>query len=276
MRLRDDADAAVAERLGRHAGRLAAGRPTRRGDASAIEVRAAAAEVAPLQISVTKLLNEPERSDRTARVDVNGAGPGDAARARRGRGAGRRRCPAGAGAAEERGGSGPRPGRVRGRVAGRRARPRLEAGGGAQDRPRRAGGRLGRPPRPAPAGRGKRRRRASGEARRRPLADDGDSPRPSRSPRPARPESRPVTFGYIRPCVRTVGCMNVRVGPERFPASFQTSTRERFNGHWYRQMVLAGEGLSDSSSPTTAGPTSSSTTRTSRAAGFATSRRGRR
>jgi hypothetical protein len=73
VRLRDDADAAVAERLGdtplvwKLAGREGV-------HPSAVEVRAAAAEVAPLQISVAKLLNEPERGDRSAAVRVDGSG----------------------------------------------------------------------------------------------------------------------------------------------------------------------------------------------------------
>ncbi len=74
VRLRDDADAVVVERVG-------SDKPIRwrlEGDearyASAVEVRAAAADKAPLQISVAKLLNEPEKSDRVARIDVDGAG----------------------------------------------------------------------------------------------------------------------------------------------------------------------------------------------------------
>ena len=44
--------------------------------ATAIEVRAAAADKEPLQVSVSKLLNEPDKSDRIARIDVDGAGLG--------------------------------------------------------------------------------------------------------------------------------------------------------------------------------------------------------
>ncbi len=76
VRLRDDADTVVAERLGTEGQviwRLA-------GDENryptAVEVRAAAAEREPLQVSITKLLNEPDRSDRVARIDVHGAGLG--------------------------------------------------------------------------------------------------------------------------------------------------------------------------------------------------------
>jgi ribonuclease E len=73
VRLRDDADAAVTERLGETAvvWRLAGHDgvyPT------AVDVRAAAGEVAPLRISVAKLLNEPERGERSAAVRVDGAG----------------------------------------------------------------------------------------------------------------------------------------------------------------------------------------------------------
>ncbi len=76
VRLRDDADAVVVERLGSDqpiSWRL-------NGDEqrykTAIEVRAAAADKEPLQVSVTKLLNEPDKSDRIARIDVDGAGLG--------------------------------------------------------------------------------------------------------------------------------------------------------------------------------------------------------
>jgi hypothetical protein len=41
---------------------------------SAQEVRAAASELEGLEISVAKVLSEPERSDRKARVSVDGAG----------------------------------------------------------------------------------------------------------------------------------------------------------------------------------------------------------
>jgi ribonuclease E len=74
VRLRDDAGAVVAERVGGEqpvSWRLP-GSDQRL--ASAVEVRQAAAEIAPLQVSVPKLLNDPSRSDRVARVDVDGAG----------------------------------------------------------------------------------------------------------------------------------------------------------------------------------------------------------
>jgi ribonuclease E len=74
VRLRDDADGVVRERLGGErplVWRLAG---SEQRHSSAIEARAAAALEAPLQVSIAKLLNEPERSDRTARIDVDGAG----------------------------------------------------------------------------------------------------------------------------------------------------------------------------------------------------------
>src|SRR4051794_25224636 len=75
VRLRDDADEVVGGRLPegmRLAWRLIED-GGRRFD-SAPEVRAAAAAVAPLQISIGKLLGDEERGDRTADVAVEGAG----------------------------------------------------------------------------------------------------------------------------------------------------------------------------------------------------------
>ncbi|MGN6379224.1 MAG: DEAD/DEAH box helicase, partial [Gaiellales bacterium] len=74
VRLRDDADTVMAGQVQGDQPplwRLPGGEAR---FASAAEVRRAAAEVAPLQCSVAKLLNDPSRSDRTARVDVDGAG----------------------------------------------------------------------------------------------------------------------------------------------------------------------------------------------------------
>ena len=147
VRLRDDADAVVVERLG-------SDQPIRwrlNGDeqryATAVEVRAAAARREPLQVSVAKLLNEPDKSDRIARIDVDGAGLGlpltteeamvladDAARRVLAQLKGR--C--------QRQGAG----RVRGDRARRQGNPRLTARGGAKDRPGRARGGFCRPPRP--------------------------------------------------------------------------------------------------------------------------------
>jgi hypothetical protein len=75
VRLRDDADQVVRASLKdepevrwRLAG-VEGAKPV-----SAQEVRAAASEVEGLEISVSKVLSEPERSDRKARVSVDGAG----------------------------------------------------------------------------------------------------------------------------------------------------------------------------------------------------------
>ncbi len=72
VRLRDDADSVIRERLGVEVlrWRLAG---DERAYESAVEVRAAAVETAPLQVTVSKLLNEPV-TDRMASISVDGAG----------------------------------------------------------------------------------------------------------------------------------------------------------------------------------------------------------
>src|SRR5690242_8666510 len=72
VRLRDDADTVIRERLGAEAlrWRLA---DDEKAYESAVEVRAAAGETAPLQVTVSKLLNEPV-TDRVASISVDGAG----------------------------------------------------------------------------------------------------------------------------------------------------------------------------------------------------------
>jgi ribonuclease E len=75
VRLRDDADGVVAARLPegmRLTWQLAD--DSKRRYETAGEVRSAAAEVSPLEISVGKLLGDPERGERKARVAVEGAG----------------------------------------------------------------------------------------------------------------------------------------------------------------------------------------------------------
>jgi ribonuclease E len=73
VRLRDDADEVLAEQTGPELRWRLSG-DGERTFATAVEVRAAAAEAAPLLISVAKLLNEPDRGERTAPVRVDGAG----------------------------------------------------------------------------------------------------------------------------------------------------------------------------------------------------------
>jgi len=75
VRLRDDADLVVGASLGDKPSlswRLTGSQAEPVNTAQ--EVRAAAAEVEPLEISVAKVLSEPQRSDRHARVAVDGAG----------------------------------------------------------------------------------------------------------------------------------------------------------------------------------------------------------
>jgi ribonuclease E len=75
VRLRDDADGVVAARLPegmRLTWQLAD--DSKRRYETAGEVRSAAAELSPLEISVGKLLGDSERGDRKARVAVEGAG----------------------------------------------------------------------------------------------------------------------------------------------------------------------------------------------------------
>jgi len=75
VRLRDDADAVVGERIGAERRYLWAleGDGDRRFE-SAAEVRAAAGDVAPLRISVAKLLGEGADAEHTVNVSVEGAG----------------------------------------------------------------------------------------------------------------------------------------------------------------------------------------------------------
>jgi hypothetical protein len=73
VRLRDDADEVLAEQTGPELRWRLSG-DGERTFATAVEVRAAAADAAPLLISVAKLLNESDRSERTAPVRVDGAG----------------------------------------------------------------------------------------------------------------------------------------------------------------------------------------------------------
>ena len=72
VRLRDDADTVIRERLGVETLRWRIADDERAFE-SGVEVRAAAGEVAPLQVVVSKLLNEPV-SDRAASISVDGAG----------------------------------------------------------------------------------------------------------------------------------------------------------------------------------------------------------
>ena len=73
VRLRDDADEVLSGQVGPELRWRLSGDGARTF-ATAVEVRAAAAEAAPLAVSVPKLLNEPDRSERTAAVRVDGAG----------------------------------------------------------------------------------------------------------------------------------------------------------------------------------------------------------
>ncbi len=73
VRLRDDADEVLASQTGPDLRWRLSGDGARTF-ATAVEVRAAAAEAAPLSVSVPKLLNEPDRSERAAAVRVDGAG----------------------------------------------------------------------------------------------------------------------------------------------------------------------------------------------------------
>ena len=73
VRLRDDADDVLSAQVGPELRWRLSG-DGERTSATAVEVRAAAAEIAPLAVSVAKLLNEPDRSERTAPVRVDGAG----------------------------------------------------------------------------------------------------------------------------------------------------------------------------------------------------------
>jgi superfamily II DNA or RNA helicase len=73
VRLRDDADEVLSAQMGPELRWRLSGDGDRTF-ATAVEVRAAAAETAPLSVSVPKLLNEPDRSERTAAVRVDGAG----------------------------------------------------------------------------------------------------------------------------------------------------------------------------------------------------------
>ena len=92
----------------------------RRPFETAVEVRAAAAEVAPLQVAVAKLLNESDRA--SGRPPIGSTAPGSSCRSRRDEaaGAGRRCRPPRAGAAQDGGRARPRAGRVR--AARRRGR----------------------------------------------------------------------------------------------------------------------------------------------------------
>ena len=72
VRLRDDAGTVIRERLGTEALRWRLADDEKVYE-SAVEVRAAAGETAPLQVTVSKLLNEPV-TDRMASISVDGAG----------------------------------------------------------------------------------------------------------------------------------------------------------------------------------------------------------
>jgi hypothetical protein len=73
VRLRDDADALITERLGVEGLQWRLVGDESAGFATAVEARAAAAAIAPLQVIVPKLLNEPV-GERVAPVAVDGAG----------------------------------------------------------------------------------------------------------------------------------------------------------------------------------------------------------
>jgi hypothetical protein len=73
VRLRDDADALITERLGVEGLQWRLAGDERAGFATAVEARTAAAAIAPLQVIVPKLLNEPV-GERVAPVAVDGAG----------------------------------------------------------------------------------------------------------------------------------------------------------------------------------------------------------
>jgi hypothetical protein len=74
VRLRDDADSVVGAQVSGEQTLVWRLPGSDQRYATAAEVRAAAAEQTPLQCSIAKLLNEPDRSERAARVDVDGAG----------------------------------------------------------------------------------------------------------------------------------------------------------------------------------------------------------
>ncbi|HYX85901.1 MAG TPA: helicase-related protein [Gaiellales bacterium] len=73
VRLRDDADEVLRAQIGPELRWRLAGEDGTTYS-TCVDVRSAAAEAAPLQVSVAKLLNEPQRSERTAPVRVDGAG----------------------------------------------------------------------------------------------------------------------------------------------------------------------------------------------------------
>ena len=73
VRLRDDADEALAAQVGEGVRWRLQG-DAERVFATAVELRAAAAETAPLEVAVAKLLNDPERGGRAGAVRVDGAG----------------------------------------------------------------------------------------------------------------------------------------------------------------------------------------------------------
>ncbi len=73
VRLRDDADPVIRERLGVQGLRWKLLGDGEHVYSSAIELRAAASESTPLQVTVSKLLNEPV-GDRVAAIAVDGAG----------------------------------------------------------------------------------------------------------------------------------------------------------------------------------------------------------
>ena len=111
VRLRDDADTVIRERLGVETLRWRIADDERAFE-SGVEVRAAEGEVAPLQVVVSKLLNEPV-SDRAASISVDGAGLVVPLEIPEGR------CspttpPGGCWRSSRRPACGPRPGRVRG------------------------------------------------------------------------------------------------------------------------------------------------------------------
>ena len=168
VRLRDDADPVIRERLGVESLRWKLAGDGEHVYSSAVELRAAASESTPLQVAVSKLLNEPV-GDRVASIAVDGAGlvvPLELAEAQVLADDAARRVLAQLKAAGVRG-------RVRvefevvdGDGAGD---ARLAPRRGAQDRPRRARGSVTRAPRPAPPGaraaRPPGRRRGAGAAR---------------------------------------------------------------------------------------------------------------
>ena len=251
---------------------------------TAQEVRAAAAEQAGLEVSVSKIVGDSALADRRAPGRRRGRRPGRAAHQGGGVGAAGRRRPPGALAAQDGRRPRPRPGGVPDRDRWRRD-PAIHGPARCGSWP--AASRLAPLPSGASGGAGRAPAAAGSPLRRPPDGEQGTATEAVATPavdaaRPSPPDAtgaNPKTgryFGTLWPWIRQWS-MNVRVVSRWcMTCVVQMFDSGEHDGYRHSEMVLAGEGVWVHQLRTMVAVTCLSTSRTSPALASATSTRGRR